>query len=383
MPVRRARLACAAVIAVQLARALAHPFVSAGESLGPDGATYLAMARAAAAEAFPWPSLGNYYQGALCTLAMSWVVRACDSVLLLRVINAALFALALGLSWRLVRDTLGRTAAWIATAAIALEPLALFAKYLQYEVLLCALSFASLHLIDRGIRRGRLAFVLAGGFAFGLACLTQMKTLALWGGLAPWLLAFGPRAYRRPRRALATAVLVATVGLAPPLALWAARNHALYGRLTVATTGGGAHLWLSNNPDADGRYPTKPFDQFASGEPDGWKLDRYWATRALSWIREDPAAFVALIPRKWAALFELDRARGWIGLLLALAGVWWLGARLWRRRCGFLVVPLAVTLAVHVVFLGGGRYRFPALPAQHGLAAVGLIGIVKSRARRP
>lgn len=381
--IRRVRLACAAVVAIQLARALLNPFVSAADNLGPDGATYLAMARANATAGWPWEPLGNYYQGALYTLAMSWVVRLCDSVPLLRFINAALFALALGLSWRLVRVTLGRTAAWIATAAIALEPLALFGKYLQYEMLLCALAFAALALIDRGIRRGRLAVVAGGGLAFGLACLTQMKTLALWVGLAPWLLAFGPRAYRRPRRALVAAVIVATAALAPPLAVWAARNHALYERFTLATTGGGAHFWLSNNPDADGRYPTKPFNQYASGETDGWKLDRLWYGRAWSWIRENPAAFVALVPEKWAALFELDHARGWIGLLLALLGAWRLGARLWRRRCGFLVMPLAVTLAVHVMFLGGGRYRFPALPAQHGLAAAGLIGIVRSRARRP
>jgi hypothetical protein len=389
-------VACALVVCVQIVLALSFALRARPDDLGPDGATYLAMSCETEHTGYPFAALGTYYWGALNTIVVSRVLSATGgSLTAVRCVNVIVLALLLASVFRLVRALLGRTHAWVAVATLSLEELVHFVRYVQYELLMMLLLVEGLVLFDRGVRRERTADAVAAGVCLGLACLTQGKVLAVALLVLAWALTLGARAYRqRPTRLLRT-VAACGAGMGVVLAFWAARNGSLTGRYSLLNTSGGIYFFLSNNEMATGRlsYPpagamAAPPDPAAPERPPGGASgdaahdlaaarDRAFYRRGLEFIARHPDRFLASVPHKLYWLMEPWRPRNCAILVLALGGAWVVGRRLLTTRCALLAAPVAVTLGIHVFYLGWGRYRFPMLPALHALAAVSLIRLAR------
>lgn len=240
--------------------------------------------------------------------------------------------------------------------------------------------------------------ILAGAF---LAAASYMRPTAL---LLPVVIGFS-ELVRRPRRLKTlggvAAMIAATLALILP---WSLRNHRVFGQFVLISTNGGANFWMGNNPEATGFYQSPPWEGFAS------EVDRDRALRgqALTYIRQDPLAFVKRTIVKAVRLHEresinvvwnrpglerrlafleprvrdraifgvklLSNIYWWAMLTLALVGV----IRLARQRPLVLwlasppVLIWAYFTAVHAVTVIQDRYHFAFIPFIVVLAAAGI-----------
>src|SRR5206468_9501513 len=122
--------------------------------------------------------------------------------------------------------------------------------------------------------------------------------------------AFGAVPMRDRLRACGLFLLGAAAGILPVTA----RNYVVGHEFALLTTGGGEVFFIGNNPDANGRYLPPPFvhadperehDDFIAkaGELQGRKLtpgesSGFWLRQGLSWIAENPGAWIRLLGRK-------------------------------------------------------------------------------------
>jgi len=187
--------------------------------------------------------------------------------------------------------------AWrLAALAIALLPNQIaYVPLLSAEVFFQFLLLAACLLVLSGP-------ALAAGAAFGLAALTKTQALLLPLLLAPVL----------PAPRLRKALIAAAAMLAAVLP-WTLRNHAVLGAFVPVSTNGGYTLLTGNNPTATGRYsPGDPLVTAISKDPrDQVQADRLARAAALDWIAADPAAFLRLLPRKFAGLWFGDGEAEW------------------------------------------------------------------------
>jgi tetratricopeptide (TPR) repeat protein len=189
------------------------------------------------------------------------------------------------------------------------------------------------------------------------------------------------------------------LGLAIVLAPVAARNSLLGGGFYVTTAQFGPNFYIGNNPKADGTYASLRYGrgapeyerqdateiaELALGHPlSPGEVSSYWTDRAVQFITEQPGAWLKLLGRKFALLWNRaemvdteDQATyadwslalralgpvGHFGVLvpLALLGVivtWPARSRLW-----VLYALLAAYAASVVLFYVFARYRFPLVP---------------------
>lgn len=205
--------------------------------------------------------------------------------------------------------------------------------------------------------------------------------------LVPVLVLFLVLSRRDRRSAISAAIIAATVaaGLLP----WAWRNHQVVGRWAWLTTRGGISLYDGLQPGAAGGSDlahTKIMPQTTGLSETQW--DDYFREQALAAARSSPGRVLALAGRKflrtWSPLPHAEGYRGgvtafaaalWTGLILAAAVVgWWT-----HRRCVaiwvLLLLPVFVTTAVHMVFVGSVRYRVPVMPMLAVLAGAGIARI--------
>lgn len=248
------------------------------------------------------------------------------------------------------------------------------------------------------------------GLALGLAAIARPDILAF----SPVALAIAGAAARRSgwRRArlLAGGALLCA-GLALAIAPVTAYN-AIAGRDRVLISSqGGASLYVSNNPDADGYTSVMPgqtdtasyaadgtyTDNIESSsrylarralghEPKPSEVSRYWSGRALSWIMAEPEAWASLALRKAFYLvggFEIGDQKNLTYFLdtwrpfVALPRWWWLFplalAALTvpgERRERLLLAAFAVTYgATLVAFVPEERLRLALFPVLCILAA--------------
>jgi tetratricopeptide (TPR) repeat protein len=263
------------------------------------------------------------------------------------------------------------------------------------------------------------------GLAMGGLALTRENALVFIAVILAWaLVARDPRstADQRPttngQRLKRAAVFL--TGLAIVLVPVAARNSYLGGGFFVTTSQFGPNFYIGNNPIADGTYQSL---RYGRGAPEyerqdatdlaeravGRKLtpadvSSYWTANALDFITSRPLAWLKLMGRKvallwnatemldtesqeahaeWSLPLRLGGAIGHFGVLVPLAvfGVmvtWPLRSRLWVLHA--MTLTYAGSVVIFYVF---ARYRYPLAPLLILFAAAGVVALpALVRARR-
>lgn len=318
-----------------------------------------------------------------------------------RLVLLALSALAAPLTARLARPLLGRGAAFLAGALMALcAPAVFYGGELLPASLVLLLDLGLLLLLARAERSGAPAWHAAAGALLGLSALAWPTILLL----LPLLLV---RYRRRPR--MAALLLLGALLLVAPAAIHNARG----GDFVPVSANGGVNAYLGNHAGADGRsarapdLPPEPgaaaqvaarLAEAAAGralEPS--EVSRYWLDRALAWTAAHPLDAAWLLAKKayfavnnadisdnidLRAAAEASPALRWLpvhfGLLFALALPGF--AVLRREQAGRLLLVYALAVALPLLlFFVVGRFRLPLLPVLAIAAAAGVRRLWRAR----
>jgi 4-amino-4-deoxy-L-arabinose transferase-like glycosyltransferase len=218
------------------------------------------------------------------------------------------------------------------------------------------------------------ASLLAGAVLTGLAILIRPVMLFFVPFAALWLL------WQRRAAAAVMFVVIAALCVAP----WTIRNHRVYGRWIAVASEGGVTFWTGNHPLARGdgdlaaNVEIKRAElAFRGAHPDltPEQLEPLYYQDALSWIRREPAAWVALLARKafytvvpagpsYAVHSTRYRVASVVPYVLILPAAIW-GAWQWRRhrRTGpaALWLMAAATIVAGLVFFPQERFRLPVI----------------------
>ncbi len=298
----------------------------------------------------------------------------------------ASLALAAAGAW-LAAELAGRRAAKRAALFLALDPSQIvMPAFLMSEVVCGAALLLALAAVVRFARRGGALWLMGAGAAGVAAGMTRghaflvvpAAVAALWG----WR--------RFGGRRLAAVLAVLLVFDLAGVSLWGARNQRVLGSPVLIATNGSLNLLLGNNPNARGGRADPPDGIPATGnEIENQRLALH---RALDYIGDHPARFVALMPVKAARLLlpapaatyrsELASKWGRLPALMVLAlaqaaqvAAWLLalraGWRRWKRRrldpeqtaaARVGAAGIGAWTLGHLPFLGGARYFFPVEP---------------------
>ena len=143
-----------------------------------------------------------------------------------------------------------------------------------------------------------------GAVLTGLAILTRPAMLFFLPFAVAWLV--WRTRHRSPTTGLVRAAVFVAVALAC-VAPWTIRNHRVYGRWIAVASEGGVTFWTGNHPLAVGdgdlaaNLELKRAElAFRASHPDlsAEQLEPFYYRDALSWIRRDPVAWLALMARK-------------------------------------------------------------------------------------
>ncbi len=365
-----------------------------------------------------WRGKGVFYQAPLYPYFLAVLYRlAGRSLGLVRVVQALLGAGACAAVAAAGRRLVSPAAGLAAGILLALYPPAIFFDgLLQKSALDLALMSLVVLLVAVFATRPRAWHALAGGALLAAFSLSRENALALLP-LAALGLAFGWRARPWPER-LGWVGLLA-LGAALVLAPVAWRNLAVGGELALTTSQAGTNFYIGNHPGADGRYRplrrgrTSPeferqdateLAEAAVGHPLSPRgVSRYWLSRGLDFARSQPAAWAALLARKWllvwhgAELVDTDALEAYrdrsalLALLypllgfgtlcpLAVLGVWATRDR-WRTLWPLYALALAWSAAV-ALFYVLARYRYPLVPILALFAGAGIAAAVELLRRR-
>ncbi|MCU1384602.1 MAG: yrrB 6 [Acidobacteria bacterium] len=290
-------------------------------------------------------------------------------------------------------------------------PAIFFDGLLQKSVLDVFFVCLALYLISRS-EGTRARFLLLGVTMGGLA-LTRENALVFILVILAWIMTKGPGAMGwGPGRGWPLAVRSAALflaGLAIVLVPVAARNAYVGGGFYITTSQFGPNFYIGNNPAADGTYQSL---RFGRGAPEYERQDAtdlaeralgrrltpaevsgYWTDKALNFVTSKPAAWLTLMARKvallwnatemldtesqeahaeWSLPLRLGGVVGHFGILVPLAlfgliATWPRRSRLWVLYA--MTAAYATTIVMFYVF---ARYRYPLVPLLILFAAGGL-----------
>jgi len=239
------------------------------------------------------------------------------------------------------------------------------------------------------------------GLAMGGLSLTRENALVFVLVILLWVTTGVVSGLNRAVPAQKRGALAATfvAGLAIVLLPVAIRNYAVGGGFYLTTSQFGPNFFIGNNPQADGTYMSL---RFGRGAPEYERTDAtelaehavgrtltpaevssYWTGRALDFVTGQPSAWLRLMGRKIALLFNatemLDTEAqeshaewswplrigglfGHFGLLFPLAVAGLILAWPDRSRLAVLYIMLAAYAASVVMFYVFARYRLPLVP---------------------
>ena len=186
--------------------------------------------------------------------------------------------------------------------SVAYMPL-VFTEVFYTGLLLCACWLV--------VRPLSLASLFSAGIVFGIATLVKAQTLMV----IPF--AFGIALLRDlSLKSFAQKCLLGGIVLAVAVLTvlpWSLRNQRVFGEFVFVSTNGGLTLLTGNNPTAGGSY--SPGDPLVMSIPRSVatqvEVDREAKRRAVEWIKKNPGAFVALLPRKVFYLWIPDGEGEW------------------------------------------------------------------------
>lgn len=204
---------------------------------------------------------------------------------------------------RFARLGLSRWRARAAALLCALHPgLVLWAALVMTEPLGALLVVVAGWLAVRDRARRPLRGAALAGFVLGLGTLVRPTSLAL--APAVGLLLVDPGRLRRSLRAAISASALATACALCAVLPWTIRNCRVMDRCALVSTNGGWNLAIGAFPRATGRFETLRASDGCAVVTGQVQQDRCWRDRAIEWIREDPARWLALVPKKLGFTFD-------------------------------------------------------------------------------
>jgi tetratricopeptide (TPR) repeat protein/uncharacterized membrane protein len=303
----------------------------------------------------------------------------------------------------------------IAALGLAIyAPAVFFDALLQKSVLDVFFICLTLWLVSNVViePRKRTAWLWLGMTMGGLS-LTRENALVLVGVILVWALTRRQPGGGSGRVATAGVFLIGLTLVLVPVAV---RNGVVGDGFYLTTFQFGPNFYIGNNPRADGTY--MPL-RYGRGSPEYERQDAtelaeeamgrrlspadvssYWTQQALAFIRSEPLAWLKLLARKfallwnrtemldtesleshaeWSTLVRLGSYVGHFGVLVPLAflGVfvtWPLRDRLWVMYG--LLTAYAASVVMFYVF---ARYRYPLVPILMLFAAAGLVALPRLR----
>jgi hypothetical protein len=229
-------------------------------------------------------------------------------LLALRLVEAALGVLTIGLIGLIGTRLFGRRAGLIAAAIAALHPVLAFLPTIQYSentlMLFVVLGFGALFAAWRHGSMWRWALC---GMVWGVALLIRPNSLFAAPGVALGLFL----AFRRERRPLLRPALVCLAACALTVTPWIIRNHRVHGEWFFIATGGGRQFWTGNNPRAEadsrvaGFFPDSAMAAEMKRLPNEVEQERYYYRLAFAYVREHPRRAAVLYLRELRNLFAL------------------------------------------------------------------------------
>jgi Flp pilus assembly protein TadD len=384
-----------------------------------------------------WLGDGVFYQAPLYPYFLAVLYRTIgDGVLAVRLVQALLGATSCALLAAAGVSLFGRTGA-IAGLLLAIYPPAIyFDAMLDKASLMTSLTTALLALLvtrDPSTRRPALRS-FAAGVVLGLLTLTRENALLLAIPAVVWFARGSFKSARSEARVLQDGNAVRTRGLTvgrglrtPPVLVIAGtliillpvgvRNLIRGGEFQLTTAQLGPNLYIGNHRGASGTYEplvvghgsaaderddaTRLAEEASGRQLTAREVSHFWTTRALTEIRAEPWAAIALFARKLAMTFNAAEISDTetqevyaesSGLLRALRlfdfgvllGLATFGAVVtrhdWRRLS--ILYALAATYALTVAtFYVLARYRFPLVPILMLCAAGGPSAFVASSIR--
>lgn len=318
------------------------------------------------------------------------ILALTDSLVAVRVSQAALGAAAVGLIWGATREWFGERAAWIAAALAALTGLFTFYESLLLQAALDPfLTACGLAALGAALERSRPNWCFAAGLAFGVQALNRPNVLLAVGGIALLLAAL-----RRVRPAL-----LLSAGVVVALAPVTVRNGLVAGDWLPGSSHGGLNFYIGNNADADGTYHAVPGitpsiegqqsdARRVAEEAEGRSLtdadvSSFFYRRGLSWVTQRPRAALVLLAGKVGYTFSAahlslnysypfyEKDAGtwlralivgpWLLIPLGITGLAWGGWRLRSQAFALWAVFVPLYAFAVAVFFVSERYRLPLL----------------------
>jgi 4-amino-4-deoxy-L-arabinose transferase-like glycosyltransferase len=313
-----------------------------------------------------------------------------------RLVQAALGAATCLLTYRLGSKVFSERVGWVAGILLAVYPGHVFFSWrLMAEPLYILLLIGSLVLALSLVEDPRLLRSILLGAVIGVDQLVKANLFLFPAMLMVWF-AFSARA-SGTRRWLCLTVLITSFAmtmLIQPMVNFLSAGHA-----SALPGNAGATLWQGNNPlavgfcDWDDDAPiVKAFidshgfgGRLKSAGP--FEKEQIYRSLAMSWIRENPWRFLALMPKKLNNAFGLfPRAQVFDGRRLpqithllsygliapfALGGLI-AGLRRWRA-CSLLYIVLLSYLPTVLLFWGTPRYTLLVIPVLLIFASFALI----------
>jgi 4-amino-4-deoxy-L-arabinose transferase-like glycosyltransferase len=313
------------------------------------------------------------------------------SLLALRLVEAVLGTVTVGLVGAIGSRLFGRRAGLIAASLMALHPVLAFLPSTQYSENTVVLAIVlALGAASEAWRKGGWWRWAAAGVFLGAATLVRPNVILMWPGLALGFMV----ALVRERRGWLLPLLVASLALVLTVAPWVVRSHQVHGRWFFVATGGGRSFWLGNNPWTDCvTWTYTPPDSATQTEmsrlPNEFALDDYYYRKGVEFIRDHPARaarlygvklgnLFALYPEPFTRNFMSAWARWAQGLasVLVYAGVlfafrrWRVEPALWPLTASIVTFSLVNALYYSVL-----RYRMAFEPCLLLMAGLGWAGV--------
>ena len=312
------------------------------------------------------------------------------SMLLARLLLAAVGAISCGLVYWLGKELCDQTTGLIGAAiAASLPTLIGFSVVVLSETLFAGCLTASLIMMvkltatgfDKSARVRSISLSLAVGVSVAVACYVRPSWLLT--GLIFAVIPVGFTASRK--QALLRGVLI-LVGLFAALSPWAVRNQRVTGHYVLTTLWVGPSLYDGLNPNATGDSNMEFIrtDRLI-GKVSEYDLDRHYRREAWQYAFDHPGHTLRLAAAKlWRFWKPLPNAKQFasfwlrVAVLLSFAPLclfaawgWWV-SRHEPMTWLFTVGPILYFSAIHMVFVSSLRYRLPAEYPLCVLAAVGL-----------
>jgi 4-amino-4-deoxy-L-arabinose transferase-like glycosyltransferase len=208
-----------------------------------------------------------------------------------KLLGAALGALLAAFVYLLAARATSERRAVVAGLLVAVHPgLVAYAALHMTEIL------SALLLVAAALVAGPKKRAAAAGLVLGLATLVRPQSILL----APLVGLFGPRRFGPMLRAGAVATALAAAVVIP----WTIRNCRVMDGCAFVSTNGGWNLAIGSFPRATGRFETLRAGDGCHIVTGQVQQDRCWMRLGWGWIAEDPARWLAMMPKKLSFTFD-------------------------------------------------------------------------------